>query len=225
MDEKKTQKKTAKFINNFLNVRIKELLQQERISAESLSKALDVSAEAVRLWLSGYNRPDIDKVCLIAKYFNCTTDYLLGLSPVKNNEHKNILENTESKFSAILNELDLETRSVLITIFKEITETYIKIAPNKELSLEYIKLLDKIYWDCFNTAYLASMVDNNSDLVLLHRYASISKKQTQIIVAVNDFFQAIQNCFERNLPNGYDIKIHVNPIEERLNAKAESVKE
>lgn len=89
-----TKKKDAKFHSNILNVRIRALMESKQTKTEAFARALSVTPEAVRLWHSGYARPDIDKICLIAGFFEVTTDYLLGLSETPHAEHVNAVELT-----------------------------------------------------------------------------------------------------------------------------------
>lgn len=66
--------------------KIKELRTELGITQEELSKALNVSSQAVSKWENG-GLPDIELIPGLAKYFNVTTDYLFGL-PV--NDFKDI---------------------------------------------------------------------------------------------------------------------------------------
>lgn len=79
-------KKEAKFYDNILNKNIRGLLNERKMKTEELAEALSVSSEAVRLWCSGYARPDIDKLLLISKHFDVSTDYLLGRTDIQNPE-------------------------------------------------------------------------------------------------------------------------------------------
>ena len=65
--------------NNFLGKTIKELRLEEGISQRELGNRLNVCNQTVSFWESGQREPDLDTLLKIAKYFNVTTDYLLGL--------------------------------------------------------------------------------------------------------------------------------------------------
>jgi len=75
--------RTAKWYNNPLNKKIRELLKDTGTTLDEVAQHLNVTPEAVRLWCNGYARPDIDKLPQIAKYYGVTVDWLLGLSEVK----------------------------------------------------------------------------------------------------------------------------------------------
>lgn len=65
--------------NNFLGKTIKELRLEEGISQRELGNRLNVCNQTVSFWESGQREPDLDTLLKIAKYFNVTADYLLGL--------------------------------------------------------------------------------------------------------------------------------------------------
>ena len=59
--------------------RLKELRQEQNLSALSLGKALHVSDSTIIRWENGLRVPSIDNLYSIAKFFNVTSDYLIGL--------------------------------------------------------------------------------------------------------------------------------------------------
>jgi len=59
--------------------RFKKLRADSGLSAEQLGKAIGVSNNAIIKWEHGKAIPGIDNLYKIAKYFNVTADYLIGL--------------------------------------------------------------------------------------------------------------------------------------------------
>lgn len=57
---------------------LRELRKSRSLSQGDLAKALSVHQTAVSQWETGRTMPDIDTVTQVAKYFNVSTDYLLG---------------------------------------------------------------------------------------------------------------------------------------------------
>lgn len=49
-------------------------------SQEAVAKALGTTRQTFGNWLSGRNQPDFEKLIALAKYYNVSVDYLLGLS-------------------------------------------------------------------------------------------------------------------------------------------------
>ncbi|MDE6676740.1 MAG: helix-turn-helix domain-containing protein [Clostridia bacterium] len=62
------------------NDRLKELRKEKGLSQTELAKELEVSQRSVSSWETGFREPDFETLEKIAKYFNVTSDYLLGLS-------------------------------------------------------------------------------------------------------------------------------------------------
>lgn len=57
---------------------LRELRKSRDLSQGDLAKALSVHQTAVSQWETGRTMPDIDTITQVAKYFNVSTDYLLG---------------------------------------------------------------------------------------------------------------------------------------------------
>ena len=64
--------------NNHIGKTIKELRLEEGISQLELGKRLNVCNQTVSFWECGRREPDLDTLIEIAKYFQVTTDFLLG---------------------------------------------------------------------------------------------------------------------------------------------------
>lgn len=59
--------------------KLRELRQQNQLSQEQLAAKLNVSRQAISKWETGAI-PDVDNIVKIAKYFDCSLDYLMDLS-------------------------------------------------------------------------------------------------------------------------------------------------
>ena len=63
--------------------RIKELRNEKHISQKMLAEQIGVSQKAIDFWEKGINEPKASYIIRLAKFFNVTTDYLLGLIEFK----------------------------------------------------------------------------------------------------------------------------------------------
>jgi repressor LexA len=61
-------------------IRLKELREQKGLSQDAFSKDIGVSQSTVGNWESGTRHPKMDVLEKIARYFDVSTDYLLGRS-------------------------------------------------------------------------------------------------------------------------------------------------
>ena len=62
-----------------IGYRIKEVREQNHISQAQLAEILHVSQRSISSWETGFRQPDYETLEAISKYFDVTTDYLLGL--------------------------------------------------------------------------------------------------------------------------------------------------
>ncbi len=63
--------------------RIKMLREGKGLNLTQLAVAFDLKEAGVRAWELGRTKPNADTLIKLAQYFNCTTDYLLGLSDIR----------------------------------------------------------------------------------------------------------------------------------------------
>ena len=59
--------------------RLKELRLEKGVSQQELGGAIGATYSAVSYWENGTNEPKIGYLIALCKYFNVTSDYLLGL--------------------------------------------------------------------------------------------------------------------------------------------------
>ena len=59
--------------------RVKELRKQKRLSQTELGEVLGLTHKSISTIESGVRGTTIEKLILLAKFFNISTDYLLGL--------------------------------------------------------------------------------------------------------------------------------------------------
>lgn len=68
-------------MDSVIYVRIKELCAERDITLAKLEEETGLSSSIIRKWKNNTS-PSIDKVKVIARYFNVSTDYLVGLSDI-----------------------------------------------------------------------------------------------------------------------------------------------
>jgi transcriptional regulator with XRE-family HTH domain len=67
-------------MKNLFPQRLTELLKLNKISKRALAREIGVSAASISDWSTGKVQPTAENIYLIAKYFNESADYLLGLA-------------------------------------------------------------------------------------------------------------------------------------------------
>ncbi len=68
-------------MDSIIYVRIKELCAARGITLAKLEEDTGLSSSIIRKWKNNTS-PSIDRVKVIAKYFNVSADYLVGLSDI-----------------------------------------------------------------------------------------------------------------------------------------------
>lgn len=65
---------------------LKKLRQDNNMTQDELARKIDTSRSNIANYENGKNMPSVDILEKIAKLFDCTTDYLLGKSDIRNPE-------------------------------------------------------------------------------------------------------------------------------------------
>jgi len=96
--------------------RLKQLRTERDIPVTQLAAKLEKTEGAIRMWETGKSKPDIDSLAQLAQIFDCTTDYLLGLSDFKNAERQKGFEEGWEKFFWLLNKTPDQKRETVYNI-------------------------------------------------------------------------------------------------------------
>ena len=58
--------------------RLRAMLKERNLTQAKLIEDLEISSAVPFKWLSGKNSPSIESLIRLAKYFDCSVDYLIG---------------------------------------------------------------------------------------------------------------------------------------------------
>ncbi len=87
--------------------KIYELRFKRNISQETLALELGVSRQSISKWETNQANPDLDKLVLIANYFNVSIDYLLGYSNEENHKSEEVLRRKITKLGLLSDKMNL----------------------------------------------------------------------------------------------------------------------
>lgn len=65
--------------DNKFGIILKELRKESNLSQDQLGKKLGFSNQTVSFWESGKREPSLDALVSVAKYFDVSVDFLLGI--------------------------------------------------------------------------------------------------------------------------------------------------
>ena len=181
-------------MSNNISKKIKELREQNNITQNKLANDLFIKQQTVAQWENGSRALKADSIISLAKYFNVSTDYLLGLTENKtcfstltvenilnlSAEHKIILDK-------IINEL---LKSDLLEKFEELKENNIKLINLYQTDSIYNKLVE-------DEELTYNTIDNadelNGKFIFKDEYSKLLLFEIKYI-----FFDIIRNLSEYN---------------------------
>ena len=110
--------------NQFFSTRVKELREKSGLSMDQLAKKLGVTKSRVNMWENNGTVPRMNVLVELAKFFNVTTDYLLGNDDASNLSLNNARLSTLQRNLGKLSEADLDKaegmlKAVCMEIFND----------------------------------------------------------------------------------------------------------
>lgn len=142
--------------------RLRSLREEHGLSATQLAGQFSKSEGAIRMWETGRSKPDADTLIRLARYFNCTIDYLVGVDEYKNREEQLSAMESLKSFVECLKSLDHYERDILISAI-----TFI---------IEVTNILDDEMMICrciSSTAYVVNALGHMIEKSVLMRSSSI----------------------------------------------------
>jgi len=107
--------------NQFFSTRVKALRENAGLSMEQLAKQLGITKSRVNMWENNGTVPRMNVLVKLAKFFNVTTDYLLGNDDASNLSLDNTRLSMLQRNLGKLSEADLEkAEGMLKAVFMEI---------------------------------------------------------------------------------------------------------
>ena len=94
--------------------KLRMLRAKYKLSQQDIGNIVGLTGQAVSRWENDITQPDNESLVKLAKYFDVTTDYLLGIEDTKNNENANILDNV--LFSKAKDLTDDEKKAIISVI-------------------------------------------------------------------------------------------------------------
>jgi transcriptional regulator with XRE-family HTH domain len=91
-------------------LRLKELREKRRLNQEGLAIQLNVSQSTISAYEIGERTPDLETLIAIAKFFDVSLDYLVGISDVKQRITQSDLLSDELDHLRIYRQLSIADR-------------------------------------------------------------------------------------------------------------------
>lgn len=126
--------------------RIKELREKKGLTQLQFATDLGMSKQSMNSYEKGKHSPDIDLLVRLANYFECSTDYLVGLNEHPNREESQYYFEDMSRLSQALLKLPLKLREVWLERFVALAE-YIQYGLGNNIKIGFDLLRLNIFFE------------------------------------------------------------------------------
>lgn len=96
--------------------RLKELRRERNLPQKKVGDEVGIAQQTLSRYEQNINSVPVDALIRLAKYYNVTTDYLLGISQVKNSFRSQSSRSRNQEFLNIYKSLSLKNKELLWTI-------------------------------------------------------------------------------------------------------------
>jgi len=153
--------------------RLRLLRGEKELSAAQIAVVFKKSEGAIRMWETGRAKPDADTLIKLADYFECSADYLLGLTEYKNSaehyEHKETVTKKIGQLEYVLSCLDNHQQEELTNAFIDTIIKLFSLPSHSDVAIQELidvtRYIGKVYrqvadavaeWDEKNLLMLVS---------------------------------------------------------------------
>ena len=100
--------------------RLRELRQNKGLTQAALASHFNKSESAARMWETDRAQPDLNTLIELSKMFNCSTDYLLGLTDHINTKVEKKFHDTQDKLNKWLVDMPISVQTDIMEIVEAI---------------------------------------------------------------------------------------------------------
>ncbi|MDL2248795.1 helix-turn-helix transcriptional regulator [Tyzzerella sp. OttesenSCG-928-J15] len=143
-----------------LSIRIKELRQEKGLTQAEFSALLGKKESTARMWEIGRSNPEYSTLIDIAKFFNVTTDYLLGLTEFRTNTDASEMSSRFDEFIDNKSRFDLYESEMVFDINKYLLSSIDFYRDDTEFCLSFLSLMKELavnIYDISAQIYLSTL--------------------------------------------------------------------
>lgn len=209
--------------------RIKALREKKGITQLQLATDMGMSKQSMNSYEKGKHSPDIELLAKLANYFECSTDYLVGLSEHPSKKDSQCYFEDMSRLSQTLLKLPLRLREVWLGRFVATAEC-IQQSMDKDIKISFDLLSMNIFFEKIMDLWIdtADKQRNKSYTERdwrkanhkLHEY--LNKMRAEINYLDDVSYQYINAPFEKNDNN---VTENLEELQHRLNKLIEGENE
>ena len=146
-------------MENTIGERMKRVRLDKGVTLAELAPVIGISPPALSNYERGERVPDGKALIKLAKYFDCTTDYLLGLSDAKNSADANQIEEAANELSTAIGKADETVRKLIVDAAQWIQVSCSMLEPMPKMRKALISALDGIVTNLTKIVWLPSLME------------------------------------------------------------------
>lgn len=191
-----------------LQERLRLLREEAGISQEKLASALGVTRMTLAGYELGKRPPDSGFIVKVCQYFNCTPDYLFGISPFKNDAHYNKWISSSDTLEKALSLLPNSYREQLVAALNQLLrDNYAvnKLTRDKNYTVQQFIALTASYAK-ISQSFLsaAGNIDWNTGIdadTVFDFFSSTGKEKRELINLIENFVSDLSELLVNQVRN------------------------
>lgn len=172
---------------NVFAIRLTNLLEENNVSQTSISNTIGITRQAISQYCNGGTTPNVEILIKIAKYFDVSSDYLIGLSdtPATDIDDKAITEKTGLSYDAVNNLKSIKKNTGseldgLVDDSKKILKTINFVLSDSKDGLQFLLEIARYLFVDYEVE------DENNEIALIDK-----KTKRKTIIKVSTFKQSL----------------------------------
>jgi len=149
--------------------RIKFLRQSNALSHAEIAAQFGKTESAIRSWELGRTKPDADTLIKLSAYFDCTVDYLLGLSAHVDKDDFQTAVSETNRLTQNIVKLESGYADAALSwlngCIEIITEPPISNHKNEEIHIAWVRLLEAFFEMCNDACKLVSLLEEGEVII------------------------------------------------------------
>lgn len=196
--------------NKFLEFgnRIKTIREERGFKQGQLADYIGISRQSMSNYESGKSSPDVTVVVKLAEAFDCTTDYLLGLTEHSNNEKRQEYDEELMILSKSINKLPESHRVPWMELFSEIAENMNRDLQNGALFHFYVAAC---FGELSSLINLSLSIKEKQSLGSYTELDALRDEQKRIgyLQQIQNTLRSIENVSYKCLFDGFKEKLEI----------------
>lgn len=144
---------------NIFSERLKELLHSNDMTQTELSDSLGISSSMLSYYIRGIKQPSVNIIKLIAKKFNVSIDWLLGLEEPKDTELKTYAD----MIKLLIPLLKYPKVWTLVRTYEDMNDGFLYGSQDDEIPFDNLRTSNHIIMDFLdNYRKMTEILENNS---------------------------------------------------------------